>query len=855
MSWESEKQVYIDKLERIVSGVREILNLQGNRIVTPEMKNSLESSKKSAEYLLPKLKNDEFEIAVVGLEKSGKSSFSNALIDLNILPTDGARCTYTSTCIRPGKNDSADVEFYSSAELNRDFKEKLETVGIPDAEMYHIDKLSLEKYEQLFEACPSEKKALYDTTLNEDIKDMIKYWGSLQFYIDSPMHRFENVTLDKGELRDFITSPSKALAVKNITIYSTELQEMPNAIMYDVPGFNSPTLMHREQTKQKMRSADAIVMVAKADEPSITGDVLRIFKESDDDGAPLSEKLFVFANKVDRVEPESIEKNKATTYREWIEKRKMMPESARGRIVFGSANAHLGETVLGGLKAREGLKLLNMPDGIEELRQKLKTYYENDRFEVLKKRIDKIVRDVERTFEGVKSKYDLNSAMINPKEYTQITLALAGRLHSQLPDSLQNLKNKLNEASRSAQPLTTAITSAIEDLITTEQFAISDDEIDKIHMAIEGVSSAQQPQKMDSYIREERFVSMYDAFCKKILECTSIRHGEVCHDILDIFMQTLNVDKDCPEYGQLKDKVSALCGLKDTVADAYYKSLMERFSRDLFEVQIKFGLGQDRLNKFKEEAANFFSLGVFYNASISAGNDDTKLDYLADTPQDSMLWKMILYPAYASDVSKNEVLNDFMKHTGLKKVNDTLRKQLNEIINLAGDGTINLLMDALIGINLSGPEAVVLSQIKERLTDKIFDLKSSPRENLKEILSGNQYQMDIAQQHSKYTYDTVQDEFALDIKALRLELKNAFVPAVNLDKAFSARESKLIEDIIGKVESVNDPEFKAFICENIELIESAKFSELKSENDRKQMDIAVMRNIQSILDKIVEVKS
>ena len=122
-------------------------------------------------------------------------------------------------------------------------------------------------------------------------------------------------------------------------------------------------------------------------------------------------------------------------------------------------------------------------------------------------------------------------------------------------------------------------------------------------------------------------------------------------------------------------------------------------------------------------------------------------------------------------------------------------------------------------------------------------------------LQNNQYQMDIAQQHSKYTYDTVQDEFALDIKALRLELKNAFVPAVNLDKAFSARESKLIEDIIGKVESVNDPEFKAFICENIELIESAKFSELKSENDRKQMDIAVMRNIQSILDKIVEVKS
>lgn len=853
MSWESEKQVYIDKLERIVSGVREILNLQGNRIVTPEMKNSLESSKKSAEYLLPKLKNDEFEIAVVGLEKSGKSSFSNALIGLNVLPTKEGRCTYTSTCIRPGKSDSADVEFYSEAEFNRDFKEKLEMLGVPNAAMYHVDGLSLEKYEQLFESCSSEKQTLYRTTLNKDIIDIIENWESLKLYIGSPVHHFENVTLNNSELTAFITSKCKALAVKNVTIYSTELQKMPNAIMYDVPGFNSPTLMHREQTKQKMRSADAIVMVAKAHEPSITGDVLEIFKESDDEGAPLSEKLFVFANKADL--SKQLEDNKAITYDEWIRIRKIIPETAKERIVFGSANAHLGDAVPDGLEAREKLKSMNMSDGIEELRQKLQTYYENDRFDVLKKRINKIVFDVERTFKDVKDEYDWNGAMINTKEYSQITLDLDGRLRAQLPDSLQNLKNKLNEDSRSDQPLTTAITSEIENLITTEQFAISDDEIDKIHMAIEGVSRAQQPQKLDSHIREERFASMYDAFCKKILECTSIRHGEVCHAILDIFMQALNVDKGCPEYEQLKDKVSALCGLKDTVADAYYKSLMERFARDLFEVQIKFALGQDRLNKFQEEATNFFSLGVFYNASINAGNDDTKLDYLADTPQESMLWKMILYPEYASDMSKNEVLDDFMKHTGLKKVNDTLRKQLNEIMNLAGPETINLLMDALIGINLSGPEAVVLSQIKERLTEKIFDLKSSPRENLKEILSGNQYQMDIAQQHSKYTYKTVQDEFALDIKALRLELKNAFVPAVNLDKAFSARESKLIEDIIGKVESVNDPEFKAFICENIELIESAKFSELKSENDRKQMDIAVMRNIQSILDKIVEVKS
>ena len=82
-------------------------------------------------------------------------------------------------------------------------------------------------------------------------------------------------------------------------IYSTELRKMPNAIMYDVPGFNSPTAMHEEQTLQKMRAADAIIMVAKANEPTLTAEVLKIFQNSDVDGAYLSEKLFVFSNKAD----------------------------------------------------------------------------------------------------------------------------------------------------------------------------------------------------------------------------------------------------------------------------------------------------------------------------------------------------------------------------------------------------------------------------------------------------------------------------------------------------------------------------------------------------------------------------
>lgn len=45
---------------------------------------------------------------------------------------------------------------------------------------------------------------------------------------------------------------------------------MKNAVIFDVPGFNSPTALHKQQTLSRMKSADVIIITAKGDEPSIT---------------------------------------------------------------------------------------------------------------------------------------------------------------------------------------------------------------------------------------------------------------------------------------------------------------------------------------------------------------------------------------------------------------------------------------------------------------------------------------------------------------------------------------------------------------------------------------------------------
>ena len=168
MSFDIEREIYIKKLKNIVSGIEKINNIENSRIISNETRVELNNNKDKASKLLQKLEKGEFEIAVIGLEKAGKSSFSNA--------------------------------------------------------------------------------------------------------------------------------------IKEIVIETTKFGSMKNAIMYDVPGFDSPTAMHRQQTLAKMRDVDAIIMVANAKAPSLRGPELDILKEKDMDGAPLYDKLFVFSNKADMVD-------------------------------------------------------------------------------------------------------------------------------------------------------------------------------------------------------------------------------------------------------------------------------------------------------------------------------------------------------------------------------------------------------------------------------------------------------------------------------------------------------------------------------------------------------------------------
>lgn len=845
MSWDEEKNIYVEKLERIITGIDKILDLKGNRIVTSEMTSSLERLRSDAEVLLPKLKKGEFEIAVVGVEKAGKSSFSNALIGLAALPTADERCTYTSTCIRPGEENLADVTFYSRSEFDRSFQEKLEKLGIPDARAYTVENLEPDRYEQLFADCDETKRELYQNTLHRDIIDTLRNRQELRQHIGAQKRRFSGEELKTPAFSSFITNPGQAIAVKGVVIYSTELRDMPNAVMYDVPGFNSPTAMHEEQTLERMQAADAIIMVAKAHEPTLTSDVLKIFRKSDVDGSYLSEKLFVFANKADLAT--DLEKNKETTYREWIKKYAILPDSAEGRerIVFGSANASLGD-----IAAQQKLEEKGIPwDGnIKTLRDKLQSYYRTTRFEVLKKRVNKILVDIKKLFDRTEV---ANAAPYDNTEKFEIVMALRRKLAGNIRRQLEDLKYQLNSEAVKDRPLTVHVSEHIRDLVTVERYAIRHEELECIHKEKIGIGLAEQPQTIDIAIRERRFTQMYGDFMGEILGCTGSRHKDVCKSILDIFLNAMHMRPGFGGYARLEGEIKELCALDNDTDDSYYQSLIERFGRDVFEVQIKFSQGLQRLYKFREEAANFFSLGVFYRTTENGG------EFPCVESVDSPLWRLLLYPENATAATKAQVIQKLQQLTGLQNVGDSVSKMVDRVMALKGRDTLKTLEDVFLGFLAAGskPEAVILSGVKEVLERVLDDPSGDIDSRLRDILTGDRYQRDIAEKHSNYSYEQVCQEFDNDILALQLVLQNAVVPAVNLDKAFSAREAKLIEDIISMLEGGQDTRFERFVARNAETIEASKFGEMKEEEAQRALDMAVMNEIQGILSRLMAVPS
>ena len=124
------QRLFIEKLEKCQEVFKQIREKDRRReIIRYENRERFDKLLRAHEMLLAKLKLREFSVAVVGLEKAGKSTLANALLSVVLLPEYTERCTYTTTEIRAGNEDIAEIYFFSKEKFAANFQRLLKDTG------------------------------------------------------------------------------------------------------------------------------------------------------------------------------------------------------------------------------------------------------------------------------------------------------------------------------------------------------------------------------------------------------------------------------------------------------------------------------------------------------------------------------------------------------------------------------------------------------------------------------------------------------------------------------------------------------------------------------------------------------
>lgn len=843
--YEEEKQSYIDKLGRQIMTLGQILGVESCGLITAEVRGRLEELKRKAENYKRKLEKNEFEIAIVGLEKAGKSTFANALMGNDILPSKEERCTYTSTriCSSDDGKDTAVVEFFSRKEFNERFKGQLSQMGIEMKEDDSFDKMTLGQYTKMFDNLDAEKKKIYGNNVNQDVEDSLRNKDNLSMFIGRDDRIFSGKTeLASKELKQFIENPAYALAVKNISIMSTQLSGMPNAVIYDVPGFDSPTQIHREQTVREMRKVDAIILVASADKPSFTAPSVDLFQNNTDDyGLKFEDKIFVFANKADRaIElPKNMDKIRSELQRYGI-----MSNPNPERLVSGSAFAALYNDE----QAKAKLKSFGIENGIAKIKKRLEDYNKTERFAVLKVRIEKIQDELCEEIKNLENELggDEDSVGFIAQGYSKIALELFGKKEG-IKERLIVFFNEVKNTEISPE----VKEKVVNQISVDNGSGVTDGEYDKAKdwVSSKYVSCNESPEEVETKLRGDKRDVLYNKYTEGIIGLSNEKHQAVDAGIVDIFMEELDIAKSNSNYDVLRGNIIQFIDGQKFTSDetGYYRSLIERFSVDLFEAMLNSRLGSsDRWNKYKSVEATFKTLELF--------DENKEKDEYAVSICD-----LVLYQKRIGSETEKETDHSNLNENG-RRILDAIKVASNFV---PGGNIVKLILNVQEDAekvskmlnSLSGKKGVAESNIENALS-KLSSMGKTENEeklvatgeNSNDRYSEKFYSNYFAGKSNK-DKETIIKDINTDIQNLHDVLDSAVIKAIDIEKAFSSLQ-KVNKDRI--IKAMDGKPYEEFIQKNQGLICSSEYQNLEIEQQRRMTKKAVLGNIKRLYEELAQ---
>ena len=309
MDWKTASSYYETRLTDALNIQRHAVNLANlpQSEVPAKLKQILLQEAQPARRQLERLKKREFRIAVVGLEKAGKSTFVNAWLECDLLPAKGGRCTFTTTQIYSVEHES---------------EQRLEVQAKTEAEFINLLK-ELEKAQA--------QEDINTIRTNEITLQQVRTEGNRTF----PFTRLEDI---REPLKKYVADEKYAHAVLEARLYTNKLAQAEGIVFYDVPGLDSGLAKHVDEAQEMLSDCDAVILVQRF--TSLREKELEIIKftEQGDKNVTVADKLFVFLSRIDSLgSAEAMKTHIQEAAQDWL-KRANLPNH---RIVSGSAGAYL----------------------------------------------------------------------------------------------------------------------------------------------------------------------------------------------------------------------------------------------------------------------------------------------------------------------------------------------------------------------------------------------------------------------------------------------------------------------------------------------------------------------------------
>ncbi|MEA3316299.1 MAG: dynamin family protein [Campylobacterota bacterium] len=747
------------------------INSISNRIIIDNKEiDNLSKITKSIDKWRTKLKNQKFEVAIIGLEKAGKSTMANSLLNQDYLPNAISRCTFTTAKIESDKDkDEAVINFYTKEEFILRFNALCEKIKLPelDFETLDIKKLNKVVKSKDFAEKPKEVK---------DIEIMIANKNELYKYINQPERIIkENI---QESVRPYIIGEDRSMAVKNITIKSTQLKDMEDIVIYDVPGFDSPTKLHLEQAKKYTDEADVIIMmVSIADRVSFTDTQVEFLNQTAKDGVSLIDKTIVVASKFDNHiifnnkdgSDTQIQEYMNILYQE-LKKYNIYREQNIFKVsprAYLESNGKIEKDPIKGYISLPNLQSVGIDDGFKDFRVRLNQFFKYDALKALNDTVNKDLNNIKNFLIDFKRKhntqnnenkvedklYDIKKDYIQTKNRELIDLVIEKKAEV-LEQKDFNINKDLEVEIKEKW---------IEKLKITDE--ILSQRIKKI--STDGI---EKPSYLNITLRKELYKESLDIVTQLVSKVVIKKDKEVISEFKNSIYEIFNITNSSYTKEKLDECLDKIMN-KFSYDERSYKPLMTRFINDIFKVLIDNPItthrdGQ-RINAFKLYELNIASLLPF---DIKHYQNELELGIYEKT-----LVKKIL--VQYEELSLDSIINKLQQYQNYfnKNLNiDTLAKEIKDS---------NISLETLSKGLLYGKDS-----FRNMTKDGVLNIINKNRsKNSLDTL------MDYAKEAT--TYKEVQQEINKDLDILEDIISNIILDAMMIEKPFLDSLNTQIEAI------------------------------------------------------------